>query len=283
MNRYLRRFLAPFLIVTAATLSGCIQEFDVPEADTDNGKAFVRRCSLCHALPDPTRMEYPKWQAVVKRMTANIKARNVPPMADAERIQILEYLKRNAKPFVIPDKPAPEKPESEPAPQVSQTSQTPVRDSAAFEQAGIALSDSHRPAPDFELPNTDGTPVRLSDYRGKLVLVNFWATWCGPCVEEMPTLERLTDKLGSKGLAVLAVSLDTGPASDVISFAAGYHWRLPILLDPENRSGDQYAVRVMPTTYIIDPQGAILGRSFGIQKWDDPKTVALLESLLSNA
>jgi len=280
MNPHLRRFLAPFLIVSLSILSGCIQEFDVPEAETVDGKAFVRRCSLCHALPDPTRMEYPKWQAVVKRMAANIKSRNVPPMSDEEQAQILAYLKRNAKPFVFPHKTVPASPETKQTPPAKQTS---ANDSTAFERAGIALSDSHRPAPDFELSRTDGTQVKLSDYRGKLVLLNFWATWCGPCVEEMPTLERVANSLGPKGLAVLAVSLDTGPASDVTTFAAGYHWQLPILLDPENRSGDQYAVRVMPTTYLIDPQGAILGRAFGMQQWDAPKMVALLESLLSNA
>jgi peroxiredoxin len=287
MSRYLRPLSAPFLILAAVLLAGCIQEFDVPDADSEDGKAFVRRCSLCHALPDPTRMEYPKWQAVVKRMAANIKARSVPPMSEEEKQQILSYLKRTAKPFAPPaTAPTPTLGETEPASEQPDRAATtipaisPAASPEAFKKAGIIPAETNMVAPDFELVATDGGQVRLSDYRGQLVLLNFWATWCGPCVEEMPTLERVAHQLGPQGLTVLAVSLDTGPTTDVAAFAAGYHWRLPILLDPENRSGDRYAVRVMPTTYLIDPAGAIVGRAFGIREWDSPDGVALLKTLL---
>jgi len=86
-------------IVATLMIAGCIEAFDVPEAETPDGQAFVRRCSLCHALPDPTRMEYAKWVAAVGRMTQNIRAQNVPQMPPEELEQILRYLKRHAKPL----------------------------------------------------------------------------------------------------------------------------------------------------------------------------------------
>jgi thiol-disulfide isomerase/thioredoxin len=151
---------------------------------------------------------------------------------------------------------------------------------ALFERAGIAPSEKVLRAPDFALPNLAGDTVRLSDYAGRLVLVNFWATWCTPCIREMPTLEHLQQRLGEKGLTVLAVSLDMSPMKDVALFVRGWGWRLPVLVDTLNDVGDQYAVRVMPTTYVIGRDGTILGRSFGARHWDSPDAIALMESLL---
>lgn len=78
-------------------LAGCMQDFEVPGRDTPEGATYVRRCSLCHALPDPTRMTFTQWVPVVERMTRNIRAQNVPQIPDDEVNQILTYLRRNAK------------------------------------------------------------------------------------------------------------------------------------------------------------------------------------------
>jgi len=152
-----------------------------------------------------------------------------------------------------------------------------------FGPAGVAPSEKVMPAPDFTLPNLAGATETLSALSGRLVVLNFWATWCGPCVKEMPTLEHLQDKLGDRGLSVLAVSLDTGDPKGVADFAKGYGWRLPILLDPMAQVADAYAIRVMPTTYVIGPDGNIRGRAFGAKEWDTPAAVALMESLLPAA
>jgi peroxiredoxin len=99
----------------------------------------------------------------------------------------------------------------------------------------------------------------------------------------MPTLQHLDEQLGDKGLSVLAVSLDMGDPKRVADFVEGYGWRLPILLDPLNQVADRYEIRVMPTTYVIGPDGNIRGRAFGAKEWDNPAAVALMESLLPAA
>lgn len=149
-----------------------------------------------------------------------------------------------------------------------------------FEGAGVIRAEKPMQAPDFALPSLSGDTVRLGDLAGRVVLVNFWATWCRPCVHEMPTLDRLARRLGGEGLSVLAVSMDMGPPKLVAEFVEGYGWKLPVLLDTLSDVGDRYAVRVVPTTYLIGPDGAILGRSFGPREWDSPASVALMESLL---
>ncbi|MFQ5508861.1 MAG: hypothetical protein ACE5FN_05945 [Leptospirillia bacterium] len=93
-----KRWRLQALGMAALLLSGCVEAFEVPEMQSPEGKAFIRRCSLCHALPDPIRMTYAGWEVVVARMALNIRAQNVPQMSDEERDQILAYLKRHAKP-----------------------------------------------------------------------------------------------------------------------------------------------------------------------------------------
>jgi len=149
--------------------------------------------------------------------------------------------------------------------------------------AGVVPAGEVREAPDFSLSALDGATVRLSDFGGRVVVLNFWATWCGPCVKEMPTLQRLRERLGDRGLEVLAVSVDVGDPERVARFVQGYGWRLPVLLDPLSTVARAYAVRVMPTTYVIGPDGMILGRSFGSREWDTPAAVALMESLLGGS
>ena len=102
MNFSFRRvplFVSLFFSASLLGLAvGCVEPFDVPDIGTPDGKAFVNRCSLCHALPDPSRMTYPKWEKVIERMAINIRAHNVPQWPPAEQVQILRYLKRHAKP-----------------------------------------------------------------------------------------------------------------------------------------------------------------------------------------
>jgi thiol-disulfide isomerase/thioredoxin len=156
----------------------------------------------------------------------------------------------------------------------------PAKPADLFEGAGITRSEKTLQAPDFALPDLAGKTVRLGDLAGRLVVVNFWATWCRPCVHEMPTLDRLAKRLGPEGLSVLAVSMDMGPPKLVAEFVQGYGWTMPVLLDTLSDVGDRFAVRVVPTTYLIGPDGTILGRSFGPREWDSPASVALMESLL---
>ncbi|MDH4229680.1 MAG: TlpA family protein disulfide reductase [Nitrospirota bacterium] len=151
-----------------------------------------------------------------------------------------------------------------------------------YTAAGMTPSDKPRDAPEFSLPALNGSLVRLSDYRGKLVVLNFWATWCRPCIKEMPSLERLSNHMQGRNLVVLAISLDRDPAAHVSMFVEGYGWKLPVLLDPEASAGDAYLVSGMPSTFLIGPDGMILGRAVGAHEWDGAAPLALFNALLAS-
>ncbi len=132
----------------------------------------------------------------------------------------------------------------------------------------------------FEVPTPAGGLLKLSDYRGKVVFLNFWATWCPPCKEEMPALERLHRRFGPKGLAVLAISTDPDGASVVVPFVKQNALTFPVALDPRGEVTALYGVRALPATIIIDRQGNLALIALGPRGWDDPPARALFESLL---
>lgn len=111
-------------------------------------------------------------------------------------------------------------------------------------------------APDFALTALDGSGVKLSDFRGQPVIVNFWGSWCEPCVREMPAIQRQYDKWKDSGLMVLGLNLDESVVT-VQSFARQTGVTFPILIDKELRMRDRYAVRYYPTTFFIDAAGKI--------------------------
>jgi peroxiredoxin len=130
-------------------------------------------------------------------------------------------------------------------------------------------------APDFALPDIDGVIHRLSDHRGQVVIVNFWATWCPPCREEMPSMQRAWQRLKEEGIPILAI--DVGEDEDTIfTFTADYPVDFPLLMDRDSSVTQQWPVRGLPTTFVIDPQGRIAYRAIGSRDWEDP---ALLDTL----
>jgi peroxiredoxin len=112
------------------------------------------------------------------------------------------------------------------------------------------------PAPDFSLQDLSGNAVTLSSFKGQVVLINFWATWCGPCRIEMPAIEQRYAAHKDRGFVVLAVNLDE-PQADVSAFAESFGLTFPVLLDPGARVNDLYRVRGYPTTLIVDREGMI--------------------------
>ena len=136
-------------------------------------------------------------------------------------------------------------------------------------------------APQFALEDVDGKQRRLADLRGKVVVVNFWATWCPPCRREMPSLERLSQILKDDGFAILAVNvaedLDT-----VFSFTGTLDPipTFPILFDRDSRVLKSYPVRGLPTTFIVDRQGRIAYRAVGGREFDDPAILARIRELM---
>ena len=135
-------------------------------------------------------------------------------------------------------------------------------------------------APDFTLPTLSGAPIRLADLRGKVVLLNFWATWCVPCRTEMPSIEALYQRYKDRGLEVVAVNLDILSTAGVAEFVqeAGVTFRVG--LDPSWSSAQAYRVLGLPTTYLIDRAGYVVVREFGARDWLDGISQLAVEGLL---
>jgi len=123
-------------------------------------------------------------------------------------------------------------------------------------------------APDFALPNLDDKSVRLSDYRGKVVFLNFWATWCKPCREEMPSMEVLYKNFDRDGLVVLAVSIDrVTTKKDIPPFISSMNLTFPVLVDSWGQTDKRYKLMGVPETYIIDQQGILREKIIGPRDW----------------
>ncbi len=135
-------------------------------------------------------------------------------------------------------------------------------------------------APVFELPRAQGGRAGLAEARGRVVLLNFWATWGPPCRAELPALQALHRSLAGEGLAILAVSVDAGPPDAVARFAAGRGLAYPVLLDPGERVARRYGVVAYPTSVVIDRQGRVVHRAPGAFAWDAPESVAWFRALL---
>lgn len=130
-------------------------------------------------------------------------------------------------------------------------------------------------APDFVLKSEDSKTYRLADYRGQVVILNFWATWCPPCRYEMPSMERAWKQIKGKGIVILAINV--GEDEDTIfAFTGTYPVTFPLLMDRDGTVIKKYPVIGLPTTYIINPKGLVTHRAIGTREWEHPQ---LLEQL----
>jgi len=135
-------------------------------------------------------------------------------------------------------------------------------------------------APDFALPTLSGETVRLTDLRGKVVLLNFWATWCVPCRKEMPTIEALYQRYKDRGLEVLGMNLDKGSSPDVEAFVKEVGVTFHIVLDPAWATMRAYKVRGLPTTFLIDRAGDVRVQDIGERDWMAEAIQRTVEELL---
>ncbi len=163
----------------------------------------------------------------------------------------------------------------------------PLRQEAAAPPASpfgqFTAIDPPRPAPALSFAARDGAPHALADFRGRWVLVNLWATWCAPCVREMPALDRLQAKLGER-LTVLALSEDRRGAEVVDPFLETLHLgALVPYLDPKAAATAALGARGLPTSYLIDGEGRILAQLEGEAKWDSPAMLATLDRYLAGS
>lgn len=144
-------------------------------------------------------------------------------------------------------------------------------------------SKAGTPAPDFPFHAPDGSDTTLQDFAGKPMLVNLWATWCAPCVAEMPTLDAIAAQYGPKGLAVLTISQDNQGEKAVKPFFAKHD--LPHLkgwTDPDNRLGLGYGLGMLPSTILYDAQGKEMVRVVGAMDWHSKEARALLEAAMAS-
>jgi peroxiredoxin len=136
-------------------------------------------------------------------------------------------------------------------------------------------------APGFSLPDLAGAQVSLEEFRGQVVLLNFWATWCAPCRREIPSLIRLYQLRKDKELEIVAVSVDRASPSKVVSFVTDHQMSFPVLTDPRGEVGSKYWIRSVPTSFLVDSKGVIRWKVIGAIEWDEAGVLTKIDQLIS--
>lgn len=145
----------------------------------------------------------------------------------------------------------------------------------------IALVGIGSTAPEFQAVDLhSGHPARITDYRGKVLLLNIWATWCQPCRVEMPAIERLSRRFAGTDFRVVAVSIDTDDSSAVSAFARELGLTFDILQDKSGKIQQQYQTTGVPESFVINRRGVIYKKVIGANEWDSPVNVGLIQRLL---
>lgn len=140
-----------------------------------------------------------------------------------------------------------------------------------------------RPAPSFSLPDRIGQTRTLNDYRGQVIFLNFWASFCEPCRREMPSMENLVRQYTGQGMVMLAISLDAEMADAegfMQQFLPGQHSAMTVLLDSDSKTARAFGTELIPETYIIDRTGRIVARFVGEYDWTRPEVKHIIEELL---
>ena len=150
-----------------------------------------------------------------------------------------------------------------------------------MEAMAIVRFDPKIETQNFILPDLNGKQVSLADYRGKIVLLNFWASWCLPCRAEMPSMEKLYNKFKNSAFTILAVNLGE-TVKQVKAFKESYSLNFPILLDADSSVGSIYGAISIPTSYLIDRDGYMIGGALGPRDWASAEAFELINSLLKN-
>lgn len=146
------------------------------------------------------------------------------------------------------------------------------------------LAAQPKPLPDLEIQNADDKPMKLSDFKGKVVLLNFWATWCTPCVKEMPSLDRLQAALPKDKFLIVPLSIDGPTKPKVAPFYKDQKLaHLGLYFDKGRKTMQGLGVTLLPTSILVDAQGRELGRIEGDADWDMPESIALMKAAMGKA
>jgi peroxiredoxin len=151
-----------------------------------------------------------------------------------------------------------------------------------YHKAGIQPIKGNTKVPNFCLNDLKGKKWEVKDLKGKVVLLNFWATWCGPCKEEMPAMEELHQQFKSKNFIFLTISVDYEKRDIVREFIEKHRYTFPVLHDPECLTLDIFQVKGIPTTFLIDKKGMMVGKATGPRNWKKAEVISILNSLLEN-
>jgi peroxiredoxin len=140
----------------------------------------------------------------------------------------------------------------------------------------VALQDA---APDFTLKSLEGSNLRLEEYRGQVVLINFWASWCGPCRQEMPLLDRLHHRYEDTGFAVLGVNVEgeVEPAQEIVDKT---NVTFPVLIDEDQKVSEMYDLEAMPSTVVVDRDGVVRYIHRGYKPGDEAKYIEVVKTLI---
>jgi peroxiredoxin len=156
----------------------------------------------------------------------------------------------------------------------------PVRIAGEYiKKLGIETPENRTPAPDFTLKDLAGRPVSLKDLEGKAIFLNFWATWCVPCRQEMPTMEKLHREHHKQGLEVVAINFRENKA-EVQKFVNELGLTFTVLLDTEGKVSEQYGVWSLPLSYFINRKGEFAGKVIGYRNWHSPEAQRFFRDLL---
>lgn len=155
--------------------------------------------------------------------------------------------------------------------------ETAIEKTAAQTRSGVRIGVA---APDFQLWNLEGEPVSLSSFQGRVVMLNFWATWCGPCRVEMPAMEVLYRQFKRNDFEILAISTDAQGPAVTRPFRDSMGFSFPILHDSDFRVGVTYGTRTLPMTFLVNRHGIITHRIFGARDWQSPEAQQMIDTLI---
>jgi thiol-disulfide isomerase/thioredoxin len=137
-----------------------------------------------------------------------------------------------------------------------------------------------KPAPEITVNSLTNVPLKLSSLKGKVVLLNFWATWCPPCREEIPSMMKLNSAMAGKPFQMVSVSIDEGGVPEISAFFKESGFSLPTYTDPDGAAVKTYGITGVPESFIIDKNGILVKRVIGPLAWDSPETITFIEGLM---
>ena len=164
---------------------------------------------------------------------------------------------------------------------ISLLSSLALAEEPAHHGFGLVNFEPSIEAPDFSLMNLDGDTVSLEQLRGRHIMLNFWATWCAPCIKEMPSLQQLQEHFKDRQFQVVAISVDQDSDAAVAAFVEKLNLSFQILLDPATRVSGQYGANALPSTFILNPRGQVIAAAKGERDWYSQEAIAYLNDLLT--